>query len=56
MKYTRREFGKLALAGVPAAAILERSHVASLEYEVPQGSDAVKEVAKCLQYCKKALA
>jgi sugar phosphate isomerase/epimerase len=27
-----------------------------LEYDVPQGSDAVKEVAKCLQYCKEALA
>jgi sugar phosphate isomerase/epimerase len=27
-----------------------------LEYEVPEGSDAVKEVAKCLQYCREALA
>lgn len=27
-----------------------------LEYEVPQGSDAVKEVSKCLQFCKDALA
>lgn len=27
-----------------------------LEYDVPAGSDAVKEVAKCLQYCKAALA
>jgi sugar phosphate isomerase/epimerase len=27
-----------------------------LEYAVPQGSDAVKEVIKCLQYCKDALA
>jgi len=27
-----------------------------LEYEVPKGSDAVKEVAKCLRYCKDALA
>lgn len=27
-----------------------------LEYEVPQGSDAVKEVAKCVQYCRAALA
>ncbi len=26
-----------------------------LEYEVPPGSDAVKEVAKCLEYCKQAL-
>jgi sugar phosphate isomerase/epimerase len=27
-----------------------------LEYEVPAGSDAVKEVTKCLDYCKQALA
>lgn len=27
-----------------------------LEYRPPQGSDAVKEVAKCVQYCKEALA
>ena len=27
-----------------------------LEYEVPQGSDAVKEVKKCFDYCKNALA
>jgi sugar phosphate isomerase/epimerase len=27
-----------------------------LEYDVPAGSDAVKEVAKCLAYCKAALA
>jgi len=27
-----------------------------LEYKIPEGSDAVKEVAKCVQYCKKALA
>lgn len=27
-----------------------------LEYEVPEGSDAVKEVAKCLDFCRKALA
>jgi sugar phosphate isomerase/epimerase len=26
-----------------------------LEYEVPQGSDAVKEVSTCLQFCKDAL-
>ena len=26
-----------------------------LEYEIPQGSDAVKEVAKCFQYCRQAL-
>jgi sugar phosphate isomerase/epimerase len=27
-----------------------------LEYPVPQGSDSVAEVAKCLQYCREALA
>lgn len=27
-----------------------------LEYDVPEGSDAVKEVTKCLAYCKEALA
>jgi sugar phosphate isomerase/epimerase len=26
-----------------------------LEYDIPQGSNAVKEVAKCLDYCKTAL-
>jgi L-ribulose-5-phosphate 3-epimerase UlaE len=27
-----------------------------LEYNVPKDSDAVKEVAKCVQFCKEALA
>ena len=27
-----------------------------LEYEIPQGSDAVTEVKRCVQYCKDALA
>jgi sugar phosphate isomerase/epimerase len=27
-----------------------------LEYPVPQGSDSVKETAKCVQFCKEALA
>jgi hypothetical protein len=26
-----------------------------LEYDIPQGSDAVKEVRKCLEYCRRAL-
>jgi len=26
-----------------------------LEYQIPENSDAVKEVAKCLDYCRKAL-
>jgi hypothetical protein len=27
-----------------------------LEYKIPEGSTAVAEVAKCVQYCKEALA
>lgn len=27
-----------------------------LEYRIPQGSDAVKEVTKCVEFCKKSLA
>ena len=27
-----------------------------LEYKIPEGSDAVAEVKKCVQYCKEALA
>lgn len=27
-----------------------------LEYKIPEGSDAVKEVAKCVEFCKAALA
>jgi hypothetical protein len=27
-----------------------------LEYNIPEDSDAVKEVAKCLEFCRKALA
>ena len=26
-----------------------------LEYTIPKGSDAVKEVVKCVDYCRKAL-
>jgi sugar phosphate isomerase/epimerase len=26
-----------------------------LEYDIPEGSDAVKEVAKCVDYCRRAL-
>jgi sugar phosphate isomerase/epimerase len=26
-----------------------------LEYDVPQGSDAVKEVTKCLAFCREAI-
>lgn len=28
---------------------------AELEYQIPEGSDAVKEVAKCIEYARKAL-
>jgi hypothetical protein len=27
-----------------------------LEYDIPKGSDAVKEVRKCVEYCRRALA
>ena len=27
-----------------------------LEYQIPQGSNSVAEVAKCVQFCKEALA
>ena len=27
-----------------------------LEYKIPEGSDAIAEVKKCVQYCKEALA
>jgi hypothetical protein len=27
-----------------------------LEYGVPQGSDAIEEVTKCVQFCREALA
>lgn len=27
-----------------------------LEYKIPEGSDAIKEVAKCVEYCRAALA
>ena len=33
-----------------------RDRTIELEYDVPEGSDAVKEVAKCLQFCRDALA
>ena len=32
------------------------NEVRQLEYKIPEGSDAVKEVAKCVRYCKEALA
>jgi len=47
----------------PVAAILRYMKVnkvafpadIELEYKIPPGSDAVKEVTKCVQYCKQAL-
>jgi hypothetical protein len=27
-----------------------------LEYSIPEGSDAVQEVTKCVEYCRQALA
>jgi hypothetical protein len=26
-----------------------------VEYDVPEGADAVKEVRRCLEYCRQAL-
>ena len=26
-----------------------------LEYDIPEGSDAVKEVRKCVEFCRSAL-
>jgi hypothetical protein len=52
MRVTRRELAKLALSlnrwTMPATI--------EMEYEAPEGSDAVKEVARCLQFCRDALA
>ena len=30
--------------------------VIELEYPVPEGSDPTAEIAKCVEFCKKALA
>ena len=63
--YTRREFANPTLKGdTPLKEILQTvkknrwTMPASieLEYDVPEGSDAVKEVARCLQFCRHALA
>ena len=48
-----------AAEGDPADDETGTAHVPAsieLEYEVPSGSDAVKETAKCLDFCKAALA
>ena len=42
--------GESRMQGVEVEADIE------LEYKVPQGSDAVQEVTRCVEYCKKALA
>ena len=39
-----------------AARKANRVRQTELEYKIPEGSDAMKEVAKCVQYCKEALA
>lgn len=47
----------------PIAEILQLMHrnkykfpaTVELEYNIPQGSDAVKEVARCVEFCRKAL-
>ena len=48
MALTRREFRRLTLAGVPATI--------EIEDNIPERSDAVKETATSLQYCRAALA
>ncbi|HMG89979.1 MAG TPA: TIM barrel protein [Chryseolinea sp.] len=45
---------------VPVLQLMKKSKYSfpatiELEYQVPEGSDAVKEVAKCVDYCRKAL-
>jgi sugar phosphate isomerase/epimerase len=57
---TNRPFGE---GGTPLVEILQLIQKEKypiicdieLEYELPQGSDAVKEVIKCVDYCRKAL-
>jgi hypothetical protein len=46
------DFGHFVAAGNPGGtppASIE------LEYDIPEGSDAVKEVRKCVEYCRRAL-
>ena len=69
MRYSRRELGKYALSALPAAHLLARRWNVSadetmakpasnfeLEYPVPDGSDVMNELKKCVEFCKEALA
>ena len=47
---------EVELMGGPIQAFAGMGGDIELEYKIPQGSDCVAEVAKCLQYCKEALA
>jgi sugar phosphate isomerase/epimerase len=54
----------LGLGDTPVALVLQymkRNQLSfpadiELEYKIPEGSDAVQEVTKCVQFCKQALA
>ncbi len=60
-KQTNMPFGQGNTPVVEALQYLKKNKLPiyadiELEYPVPADSDAVKEVAKCVQYCKQALA
>lgn len=60
-KQTNMPFGQGNTPVVEALRLLKKNKWPifadiELEYPVPADSDAVKEVAKCVQYCKQALA
>jgi sugar phosphate isomerase/epimerase len=60
-KGTNMPFGQGNTPVVEALQLLKKNKLPiyadiELEYPVPADSDAVKEVAKCVQYCKQALA
>ena len=35
--------------------IMNLPSTVELEYDIPEGSDAVREVARCLEYCRSSL-
>ncbi len=50
--------GQTPLADILNLLRKKKSHIFAdieLEYDVPKGSDAVQEVSKCLEYCRKVL-
>ena len=57
----RSDIGEVASACAQVRELLKKNHLpiftdVELEYAIPKDSDAVKEVAKCVQFCKSALA